>query len=333
MRPELILADSGHIKIGNAFNSAVNWLIENVSWLFDFITTVAGWCIDHLTSLLSWGTNVPSPKWSLPDGYGSLVLIPEHIVVIAVLTLIALVVRSWKFAVFSLVALWFLDNMSLWEESMSSLALVIVASVIIVIIAIPLGILSARNQTVSAIVKPLMDFMQTLPPFVYLIPAIFFFGLGTVPAAVATVVFAMPPGVRLTELGIKEVDPEMVEAGEAFGASSGSILTRIQIPLAMPTIMAGINQIIMLSLSMVVIAGMVGAGGLGGVVYQAISHVDIASGFEGGLGVVILAIYLDRITAALAGRSAVERANKREAKSAATTQDAEQGASAEPAAA
>jgi ABC-type proline/glycine betaine transport system permease subunit len=153
-----------------------------------------------------------------------------------------------------------------------------------------------------------MDLMQTMPAFVYLIPAIFFFSIGPVPGVVATVVFAMPPGVRMTELGIRGVDKEMVEAGEAFGSPPRRILTRIQLPLAMPSVMAGVNQVIMLSLSMVVIAGMVGAGGLGNVVLNGIQRLEVATGFEGGLAVVILAIFLDRVTGALGDRNAVARA-------------------------
>ncbi|MBO2465827.1 ABC transporter permease subunit [Actinomadura sp. LCR2-06] len=189
--------------------------------------------------------------------------------------------------------------MELWDSAMDTLAQVLVAAVIGVVISVPIGVAAARSQTVSRIVRPVLDFMQTMPAFVYLIPAIFFFHIGAVPGVVATVVFALPPGVRLTELGIRGVDPEMVEAGEAFGTPPLRVLTRIQIPLAMPSIMAGINQLIMLALSMVVISGMVGAGGLGGDVVEGIQRVDIAGGFEAGLGVVVLAIYLDRLTGAL----------------------------------
>src|SRR5680860_810541 len=172
-----------------------------------------------------------------------------------------------------------------------------------VLISIPLGIAATRSELVSTILRPVLDFMQTMPAFVYLIPAITFFGIGKVPGVVATVVFAMPPAVRLTELGIRQVDKEVVEAGEAFGSSPLQILTRIQIPLALPTIMAGVNQVIMLALSMVVIAGIVGAGGLGAVVIRGITRLQVGLGFEGGLAVVILAIFLDRITAAFSERS------------------------------
>lgn len=151
-----------------------------------------------------------------------------------------------------------------------------------------------------------MDFMQTMPAFVYLIPAIIFFGIGVVPGTIATVIFAMPPAVRLTELGLRSVDPEAVEAGEAFGASPAKILWDVKLPLALPSIMSGVNQVIMLALSMVVTAGIVGAGGLGSIVYQGVTRLDIGLGFEGGIAVVVLAIFLDRISQSLG-----KKANKR----------------------
>jgi glycine betaine/proline transport system permease protein len=155
---------------------------------------------------------------------------------------------------------------------------------------------------VQALARPLLDFMQTLPVFVYLLPAIFFFGIGVVPGVVATTVFAIPPAVRLTSLGIRQVDAEVIEAAVAFGSRPGQILREVQLPLALPSIMAGVNQVIMLALSMVVIAGMVGGGGLGELVVQSVTQLDIGSGFESGLAVVVLAIYLDRVTAALGER-------------------------------
>jgi len=281
------------IKIGAWFESLVNWMTANLDPFFTFVSDVLGWCVDSLTAVFLW---LPALVFAL------------------ILALLGWAVRGLRFGVFTLLALALVVQMGQWKDAMSTLALVIVASVIAVIVAIPVGIAAARSSRVSSVVKPILDFMQTLPAFVYLIPAIFFFSVGSVPGVVATVVFSLPPGVRLTELGIRQVDKEMVEAGEAFGAPPAKILTRIQFPLALPTIMAGINQVIMLSLSMVVIAGMVGAGGLGGVVYQAISNLDVASGFEGGLAVVILAVYLDRLTASLGNRSPVARARKAAAK-------------------
>ncbi|GLU50123.1 ABC transporter permease [Nocardiopsis ansamitocini] len=229
---------------------------------------------------------------------------------VLLLSALALVVAGWKLSLFSVIALTVIVGIGQWENAMSTLSLVLVASLIAVVIAIPIGILAAYNAVVSRIVKPVLDLMQTMPAFVYLIPAIFFFSLGAVPGVVATVIFAMPPGVRLTELGIRQIDKELVEAGEAFGAPTGKILTGIQLPLALSTIMAGVNQVIMLGLSMVVIAGMVGAGGLGSQVYQGISRNDGALGFEGGIAVVILAVFLDRLTAAITSNSPQARAER-----------------------
>jgi ABC-type proline/glycine betaine transport system permease subunit len=193
---------------------------------------------------------------------------------------------------------------------MDTLALVLVASAIAVIISVPTGIWAARNDTVSRLVRPVLDFLQTMPAFVYLIPAIIFFGVGVVPGMIATILFALAPGVRLTELGIRGVDAEVVEAGQAFGATRGRILRQIQLPLALPSIMAGVNQVIMLSLSMVVIAGIVGAGGLGGEITRAIGRINVGLGFEAGVAIVILAMMLDRMTSALADKGGA-RAKRR----------------------
>jgi len=283
-----------HLDVGSWFATIVNWLTGHLSGLWNFINVVLTTVNDNW---LARGLNAVPP-----------------LLMLVILAVLALLLRSWQFAVFTVIGMLIIQSMGFWKDSMDSLSLVIVAGVIAMIIAMPLGVLAARSGTASKIIKPIMDFMQTLPAFVYLIPAIFFFDIGTVPGIVATIVFAMPPGVRLTELGIRQVDQEMVEAGEAFGTAPTSVLTRIQIPLAMPTIMAGVNQVIMLSLSMVVIAGMVGAGGLGGVIYGAVTQLQIGPGFAGGLAVVILAIYLDRLTAALGDRSAVVQAAKKTAK-------------------
>jgi len=183
-----------------------------------------------------------------------------------------------------------------WEEAIQTTTLVLVSTFIALILGIPLGILTARSKMADTIIRPILDLMQTMPAFVYLIPAIFFFSVGNSPGVIATVIFALPPAVRLTSLGIRNVPGEIVEAGYAFGGTERQILYKIQLPLAMPTILAGVNQVILLSLSMVVIASMVGARGLGSVVYQSIQQNDIAKGFGSGLCIVILAIILDRIT-------------------------------------
>ena len=252
-------------------------------------------------------------KAVLLGGYDSLALVftgPPAWVVALVLVALAFWSKGWKLAVGALVGFAVIVGVDQWENAMATLALVIVAGAIALAIAIPLGILAARNDKVSQTLRPVLDFMQTMPAFVYLIPTVVIFLTGAVPGIVATIVFALAPGVRFTELGIRGVDAEVVEAGQAFGATPGRILRQIQIPLALPTIMAGINQVIMLSLSMAVISGLAGAEGLGRDVVAALARVDVALGFEAGLGVVILAMYLDRMTSALADRAPVSRALK-----------------------
>ena len=205
-------------------------------------------------------------------------------------------ITSKGVGLFSLIGLLLVWNIGLWEALISTLTLVIAATVIAVGIGLPLGILAALNDKSNKIIMPVLDFMQTMPAFVYLIPAIPFFGLGKVSAVFATVIFGMPPAIRLTSLGIRQVPTELIEASDAFGTTWKQKLTKVQLPMAIPTIMAGINQTIMLSLSMVVIAAMIGAGGLGGEVLRAIQRFQPGKGFEAGLGVVVLAIILDRIT-------------------------------------
>ncbi|MGI5119349.1 ABC transporter permease [Marinactinospora thermotolerans] len=236
--------------------------------------------------------------------------VPLDLLVLLLFVALAQVVSGWRLALFAFLGFLLIVSMDKWEAAMSSLALILVATAVAVAISVPIGVLAAYNDRGSRLIKPILDFMQTLPAFVYLIPAISFFSIGQVPGVIATVIFAMPPGVRLTELGIRQVDRELVEAGEAFGAPPLQILRRVQLPLALATIMAGVNQVIMLSLSMVVIAGMVGAGGLGNDVYSGIARSDVALGFEGGIAVVVLAIFLDRLTGAVTRFSPAARAQR-----------------------
>ena len=275
------------LPIGDWAEAAVDWLTATFDWFFDLIKAVLSGAYNGLDDLLT-----APPFW----------------VLIGVLVALAWWVKGWKLALTAAVGLLLITTMDQWDNAMHTLALVLIATVIALLLAIPLGILAARHARVSAVVRPVLDFMQTMPAFVYLIPTVVIFLTGPVPGLVATVIFAMAPGVRFTELGIRQVDREVVEAGEAFGSSSGRILRQIQLPLAMPTIMAGVNQVIMLSLSMVVIAGLVGAAGLGSEVTRALSSINVGLGFEAGLAVVILAVYLDRVTSALGSRSAVARA-------------------------
>ena len=274
--------DGFRIPVGTWVDAGVDWLRDNLSGLFDVIAVVVRFLVGGLSDVL---------------------LAAPIVVVIVVAALLAWLIRSWKLALGTLVGFALILAMGQWVTAMQTLALVVVAAAVAVAISVPLGIWSARNPAVRAVMKPVLDFMQTMPAFVYLIPAITFFSIGVVPGVVATVIFALPPGVRLTELGIRGVDAETVEAGHAFGATPGQILRGIQLPLAMPTIMAGVNQVIMLALSMAVVAGMVGADGLGKEVVQSISTVNLPKGVEAGLSVVILAVYLDRLTAALGTRA------------------------------
>lgn len=214
--------------------------------------------------------------------------------------IIILVGTAWRFAGYkiALIALFgmvFIGVMGLWDHTMTTLAIIVTAVVVSVLIGIPLGILAAKNDRFEAIMRPILDGMQTMPSFVYLIPAVFFFGLGKVPAVVATFIYAVPPCIRLTNLGIRQVPREIVEAGNAFGSTGMQLLFKIQLPLARPSIMAGVNQTIMMALAMVVIASMIGASGLGLEVLRGIERLDVGRGFLAGIGIVILAIMIDRI--------------------------------------
>jgi ABC-type proline/glycine betaine transport system permease subunit len=272
------MIDGFRIPLGDWVEDGVDVITEYLSGLFEVIRTV----FDAMYEAVDWVFATP-PSW----------------VVIVVIVALALFARGWTFGAGTAAGLVLIVAVGQWENAMDTLALTLVAAVIAVAVAIPLGIWAARSSTVSAVVRPILDFLQTMPAFVYLIPAIILFRVGVVPGIVATIAFAMAPGVRLTELGIRGVDKEVVEAGHAFGSSPGKILRQIQLPLALPTIMAGVNQMIMLALSMVVIASMVGAPGLGRDIIQALSRIDVGLGFEAGLAVVILAILLDRLTATL----------------------------------
>jgi glycine betaine/proline transport system permease protein len=211
-------------------------------------------------------------------------------------TLVGIRRVGWGFGVFVALALTLIVVTGFWPQTVVTLALTLSATIISLIFGIPLGISCARNDRLNAWVRPVLDFMQTMPAFVYLIPAAMLFGLGRVPGTIATVIFAMPPVVRLTSLGIRQVSLEQIEAGNAFGCTATQLLFKVQLPIAMPTIMAGVNQTIMMALSMVIIASMVGAGGLGNDVLASIQRLDVGLGFESGLAVVLLAIILDRIT-------------------------------------
>lgn len=233
---------------------------------------------------------------TLMKGLVSILSIGPPYVFIIVLAILSWLIVNWRLGLFTLIGLGIIENLGYWSETIDTLALILISVFFSVLIGVPIGIWMSQKRSVQTIVTPILDFMQTMPAFVYLIPSVVFFSLGVVPGVIATIVFAMPPTVRLTNLGIRQVDAELIEAANAFGATTSQRLMKVQLPLATPTIMAGINQTIMLSLSMVVIASLVGAPGLGTIVYRSITQVNIGMGFESGLALVILAMVLDRMT-------------------------------------
>ena len=217
-------------------------------------------------------------------------------IILLIFVILAYKTNGFKFAIFAFLSLLFIDLVDLWAESMTTLAMIFTAVIFCMIIGIPLGILASRSNTFEIILRPILDIMQTIPSFVYLIPVVMLFGVGLTPGVVATIIFALPPVIRLTNLGIRQVGKGFKEAGASLGLSKFKILHRIELPLALKTIMAGVNQTLMLALSMVVIAALIGAGGLGLTVYVALGRLDIGAAVIGGTGIVILAIVLDRIT-------------------------------------
>ena len=262
------------IPLGSWVENLVNFLINNFSGPLDGFANFIEWMVNNIESLIAY---------------------PHPLVIIALFALLAWKLKNFKLSIFVALGLGLVLNIQMWDPLMTTLASIVTSVVVALVIGIPIGILKAHNKVLDLITRPILDFMQTIPPFVYLIPALMFFGLGTVSGVIATVVFAIAPPIRLTYLGIKQVDSELKEAGHAFGANWWQILYKIELPGAMPSIMMGINQCIMLSLSMVVIAAMIGAGGLGKPVLRSLSVVDIGLGFEAGLGVVIIAMVLDRM--------------------------------------
>jgi len=271
------------LPVGEWAEALVDFILDNFQPALDFIADVVD----------GFGGAIDSVLTALPDW-----------LIVTLLVGLALWRVGIPFAAFTLASLLLIMSMDLWSAMVSTLGLVMAATIFSLAVGIPLGIMASRNATFESVVKTMLDFMQTMPAFVYLIPAVMFFGLGRVPGIIATVVFAMPPAVRLTALGIKQVPTEIVEAARAFGCTERQLLFRVQLPTALPSIMAGVNQTIMLALSMIVIASMIGAGGLGNVVLQGIQRLDIGLGFKSGLSVVLLAIILDRLTQSFGQRSA-----------------------------
>ena len=269
------------IPLAEWTENGVDWITDNFDGVFDVLDSA----IDLIVGSLEY-----------------VLLAAPALLMVAILGVIALLLAGWRVALFTALGLVFVISLDLWAASMETLALVLAATVVALAIGIPIGIIAAKVGAVEAAARPILDIAQTMPAFVYLVPTVVLLGIGAGPALIATVIFAMPPAVRLTMLGIQQVPKDTVEAAHAFGATPWQTLFKVELPLSLKTIMAGVNQVIMLSLSMVVIAGLAGAGGLGEPVVAGLSQLDVGISFVGGLGIVVIAIMLDRITRALARR-------------------------------
>ena len=260
---------------GASIDTGVKWLTVKGSWLFGGIKTAIQTGLNYIENVLKW---IPWP------------------VLVVGLTLLAFAMGRWSLAIFTAFALLFIGFMDLWANAIDTIALMVVAVAISMAIGLPLGVLGARNRVADNLMRPILDGMQTMPSFVYLLPGILFFGLGPPAGIFATIIYAVPPVIRLTNLGIRQVSAETVEAARSFGASPMQVLTKVQIPMALPTIMAGINQTTMMALAMVTIASMVAAGGLGDNVLRALQKNETGNGAIAGLAIVFLAIVIDRLT-------------------------------------
>ncbi|WP_146552052.1 proline/glycine betaine ABC transporter permease [Rummeliibacillus sp. SL167] len=265
------------LPVADWTQSAMDWMTKNFSGLFDALQSNGEWLMDSITNLL---TTIPPILF---------------ILIIAILAFLASG-KKLGLTIFSIIGLLFIYNQNLWDELMNTVTLVLFASLISIILGIPIGIIMSKSKWAEEVIKPILDFMQTMPGFVYLIPAVAFFGIGVVPGVFASIIFAIPPTIRFTNLGIRQVPKELVEASESFGSTPSQKLFKIELPLAKSTIMAGINQTVMLALSMVVIASMIGAPGLGRKVLSALQRAQVGNGFVAGLGLVIFAIIIDRLT-------------------------------------
>lgn len=264
---------------GTAIDDAVDWITVEASWLFDSLSTAVDYALLYIEKALKW---IPWP------------------VVILGLGLLSFIVGRWAFLAFTSVALLYMGFMGLWENTIDTIALMVVAVIISISIGLPLGVFGARSRLADSIMRPVLDGMQTMPSFVYLLPGILFFGLGKPAGIFATIIYATPPVIRLTNLGIRQVSGETMEAARSFGTTPIQMLTKVQIPMALPTIMAGINQTTMMALAMVTIASMVAAGGLGDNVLRALQKNQSGNGLIAGLAIVFLAIIIDRLTQSLA---------------------------------
>ncbi|MCF8108222.1 MAG: proline/glycine betaine ABC transporter permease [Desulfohalobiaceae bacterium] len=270
--------DNFFLPVDTWIEFIVDWLVGNFRPQFQMIKWPVDVTLTGIDSFLNW--------------------VPPIIV------LLFLVLFAWKFAgkavaIFSLISFLLIGYMGLWSETMTTLAMVFSAVIFCIAVGVPLGIIASRSDGFAASIRPILDTMQTTPAFVYLVPVVMLFSIGTVAGVIATIVFSMPPIIRLTNLGIRQVHPELIEAAQAFGSTPRQVLVKVQVPLALPTIMAGLNQTIMLSLSMVVIAALIGAGGLGVPVFQGLNSLQVGLAGIGGISIVLMAMVLDRITQSL----------------------------------
>ncbi|NWH06545.1 ABC transporter permease [Desulfobacter latus] len=260
----------------------VDWLVNNYRHIFQIIK----WPVEQILTGFDIGLNAVPP-----------------IIIIGILTFCAWRFSGWALAVFSIIAMIFIGLIGFWADTMTTLAMVLASVFFSTIVGVPVGIAAGRSDRVETIIRPFLDAMQTTPSFVYLVPIVMLFSVGNVAGVLATIIFAMPPIIRLTSLGIRGVHRELVEAAKAFGATRKQVLFKVQIPLAMPTILAGLNQTIMMALAMVVIAALIGAGGLGSPVIQGLNTLDIGLAVMAGLSIVLVAVLLDRITQSMAGKN------------------------------
>ena len=282
-----LLQSIPQIPIAKWVNSAISWIIGNFGGAFDVLNSAIEGVVNALSFLLT---------------------VPPTLVMIVILAVIAFFLSGWRIALFAVLGLLLVVSLGLWSLTMTTLSLILVATTVCLAIGIPIGILAAKSPRLEEISLPILDLMQTMPAFVYLVPFVFLLGLGAGPALLATVIFATPPAVRLTMLGIQQVPKETVEAAHAFGSTPMQTLFKVELPLSLGSIRAGVNQVIMLSLSMVVIAGLVGFEGLGKPVVEGLQTLDVGLAFEGGIGIVVLAIILDRVTRGIGGGDRAKKA-------------------------
>lgn len=272
------------IPLVNFIDNLVEWLRVHASFIFNPIRDFINFTVELFIKIFS--------------------IFPPLLFIVIIAFLAYYLTKKIKgITIFSILSILLIWNLGYWDDMIITLSIVVTSALLAIIIGVPLGIWTSKSQRVEKVIMPLLDFMQTMPAFVYLIPAVSFFGIGMAPGVISSVIFAMPPAVRMTNLGIKEVPNDLVEAADSFGSTPRQKLFELELPMAKPSIMAGINQTLMLTLSMVVVASMIGAPGLGNVIYTSVSRNDVGVGFASGIAIVILAVILDRLTQALSKKN------------------------------